>query len=523
MLVIQNLSKSFGSRKIIRDFSYVFPETGIIALIGVNGAGKTTLLNILTGQEKHDSGTIIHKKDKKFGYLPQEPNQNPESTLILECCAGNKELFELQKAVCSLEEELATNYNEETLDKFQEAEEKYKKKQGYSFEEKAKKILIGLGFKKEQLNDTPKSLSGGWRMRLEIAKLLIQDLDLLILDEPTNHLDLPSIEWLEGYLNKFAGAVLFVSHDESILNRLPDKILALEGGFVKEYVGTYEDYIEQKTNFESNKEKQVTNIQKKIKQLSKFVDRFKAKAALAKQAQSKMKMIERLHDQINDLGPNVIQPELHIKIPLTTPSHKEVLQFFGDIGYSNEKPLLKKFTFTIKREQKIGIIGGNGLGKSTLIKTIINEIKPLAGEMQLGGNVNLGYYAQDQAKSLDETKSVIENMRTLNGGTADNKLLKILGSFLFKNEDVHKPVRLLSGGEKSRLSLASLLLRDLNFLVLDEPTNHLDIMSTQILAEALRIYEGTVVFVSHNRIFIDTVATDLLVFENGDAHIQQNN
>ena len=526
MLVIQNLVKSFGNRKIIRNFNYVFRENEIIALIGVNGAGKTTLLKILTNQESYDAGQIIKQKDKMIGYLPQEPNPNPEDTILIECCAGNEFMFNLQKKVCELEEKLGLDYSNEILEEFETAERIYRDNGGYSFENNAKKILLGLGFHEEQMNLHPRVLSGGWRMRLEIAKLLIKNPDLLILDEPTNHLDLPSIEWLEEYLEKFKGTVLFVSHDEALLNQLPDRILSLEGGYLREYTGNYEDYLEQKTQLEENKQKSVKNLEKKIKQLSKFVDRFKSTATLAKQAQSKMKVIEKLQGQIEDLGPNIIQPELNIKIPLITVSAKNVLNFDGEIGYkteTEEKKLLSNFSLSILRGQKIGIIGANGLGKSTLLKTLVGEIKPLKGAIELGGNVKIGYYSQDQAKSLDTEKSVIENMKLANSGFPENKMLKILGSFLFKNDDLHKPVRILSGGEKSRLSLAMMLIRDLNFIILDEPTNHLDILSSQILASALSNFEGTVLFVSHNRSFIDSVATHLLVFENGNALLETCN
>jgi len=525
MLVIQSLSKSFGNRKIIRDFSYVFPENAIVALTGVNGAGKTTLLKILTGQEGYDNGKIIASKDKTLGYLPQEPNPNPESTILKECCAGNDWIFGLQKKVADLEEKLGLDYSQEILDEFEEAERTYRDLGGYSFESNCAKVLLGLGFKEEQLQEHPETLSGGWRMRLEIARLLMKNPDLLILDEPTNHLDLPSIEWLEEYLQKFRGTVLFVSHDEALLNRLPNRILHLEGGFIKEYCGNYEDFLEQKLQFEENRDKSVKTLEKKIKQLNKFVDRFKAKATLAKQAQNKMKMVEKLHQQIEDLGPNIILPEMNIKIPLQTVSVKNVLFFSGKIGYKGcenkaDKILLQKLDLSILRGQKVGIIGANGLGKSTLIKTIVGEIEALNGSMDLGGNVKVGYYAQDQTQELDHEKSVIENMRLANPGMAENKILKILGSFLFKSDDIHKPVRILSGGEKSRLSLASLLIRDLNFLILDEPTNHLDIMSIQILGNALSNFEGTVAFVSHSRSFIETVATHLLVFEDGKANME---
>jgi len=529
MLVLENITKSFGSRKIIRDFSYIFPDNAIIGLIGPNGAGKTTFLKMLCGQEVIDGGRIVAKKDKALGYLPQEPNPMPEETILKECCAGNHEIFNLQKRLCELEEKLGLDYSEQTLEEFEEAERAYRDKGGYSFENDVEKVLLGLGFSKQQMSEHPTTLSGGQRMRLEIGRLLVRNVDLLILDEPTNHLDLPSIEWLEEYLEKFRGTVLFVSHDEAILNRLPDKILALEGGFLKEYTGNYEDYVEQKTELEENRDKNKKNLEKKIKQLSKFVDRFKAKASLAKQAQSKMKVIEKLNQQIENLGPNIIQPELNIKIPLTEPSGKNVLNFDGAIGYKSDdassvsKVLLPKLSLTINRGQKIGIIGANGLGKSTLIKTIVGELEPISGKLEFGQNVKIGYYAQDQTKNLDGEKSVLENMKAANPSVAENKLLRILGSFLFKNDDIHKPVRILSGGEKSRLSLAAMLIRDLNFLILDEPTNHLDIMSSQILASALEGFEGTVVFVSHNRTFIEATATHLLIFENGDTRIETCN
>ncbi len=526
MLVLENITKSFGSRKIIRGFSYIFPENSIIGLIGPNGAGKTTFLKIICGQEPFDSGKIIQKKDKKLGYLPQEPNEHPQETILKECCAGNQEMFDLQKRLGELEEKLGIDYSEETLEEFEEAERKYRDSGGYSFENDVQKVLIGLGFSKEQMNQHPTTLSGGQRMRLEIGRLLVNNLDLLILDEPTNHLDLPSIEWLEEYLEKFKGTVLFVSHDESILNRLPDKILALEGGFLKEYTGNYEDYVEQKTQFEENRDKSKKNLEKKIKQLSKFVDRFKAKSSLASLAQSKMKMIEKLNQQIEDLGPNIIQPELNIKIPLTEPSGRNVVSFDGAIGYKTEqvpKVLLPKLSLSVMRGQKIAIIGANGLGKSTLIKTIVGDIDPISGKMEFGQNVKIGYYAQDQTKNLNGDKSVIENLKMANPSVAENKLLRILGSFLFKNDDIHKPVRILSGGEKSRLSLAGMLIRDLNFLILDEPTNHLDIMSSQILASALDGFEGTVMFVSHNRTFIESTASHLLIFENGDTRLETCN
>ncbi|WP_342261932.1 ABC-F family ATP-binding cassette domain-containing protein [Alphaproteobacteria bacterium endosymbiont of Tiliacea citrago] len=516
-MIIQNLNKIYGSRYIIKNFSYSFPEKEILALVGINGAGKTTLLKLICGQESFEEGTIILPKDKTLGYLPQEPNSNPEETILKECCAGNVKLFQMEKDLAQAEHDLAFNYSEEILENFEHLEESFKKLGGYSHENNAKNMLLSLGFEENQLSQHPDELSGGWRMRLELARLLIKSPDYLILDEPTNHLDLPSIEWLEDYLKKFKGTILFVSHDETLLNNLPDRILHLSGGYIKEYVGNYEDFIEQKESDDANKEKMTNSIQKKVKQLTKFVDRFKAKASLAKQAQNKMKMIQKLNEDIANLGPNIIQPEVDIKMSCKTESSKSVLNFDGEIGY--DKHPLQKFSLFVYRGQKIAIIGGNGLGKSTFIKTILEEIPLLSGSLKFGSNVNIGYYAQDQTQSLDPNKSVFENMHIANPEFAEQQLMRVLGSFLFKRDDIHKPIRILSGGEKSRLCLACLLVRDLNLLILDEPTNHLDIMSCQILANAVSNFAGTVIFVSHNRSFIDLASSHLLTFEKNNVSL----
>lgn len=515
-MIIQNLTKLYGNRYIIRNFTYSFPEKTIIALVGVNGAGKTTLLKILCNQEPFDEGSVYLPKDKTMGYLPQEPNVNPEETVLLECCAGHEKLFQMQKDLAIIEEQLAYDYTDEILEKLEKLESEYKKLGGYSHENNARKMLIALGFDEEEMAKHPFELSGGWRMRLELARLLIKSPDFLILDEPTNHLDLPSIEWLENYLKKFKGTVLFVSHDETLLNNLPDRILHISGGYIKEYFGNYEDFEEQKRSFEENKAKVTMGIQKKVQQLSRFVDRFKAKASLAKQAQSKMKMIQKLNDDIAALGPNFIQPEIDIKMNCLTESSKTVLTFDGAIGYDGKQ--LQKFSFVLNRGQKVAIVGGNGLGKSTFIKTILGEVPILSGECKLGNKVNIGYYAQDQTKSLEEEKSVIENMKIANPEVSEQQLMRVLGSFIFKRDDIYKPVRVLSGGEKSRLSLACLLVRDLNLLILDEPTNHLDIISCNILANALSNFQGTVLFVSHNRTFIDIASTHLLTFEKNRVY-----
>lgn len=523
MLHVNNLSKNFLGRPILKNITYNFPSTGLIGLVGVNGAGKTTFLNILCGLDEPDSGTIGQTKSKTLGYLPQEVNINPKSTIIEECMSGNTELYQLKLQLEEINLILSDCYTDEYYNKFETFENKYRNAGGYAFEANASKVLTGLGFNQEQLNDHPKSLSGGWRMRLELAKVLIKNPDFLILDEPTNHLDLPSIIWLEAYLKKIKGTVLFVSHDESILNRLPDRILHLKDGNLTEYYGNYDNFLEQYELRQLGKIAEIKHLDNKIKAATCFVERFKAKATKARQAQSRLKMIARMQSEKSDITVDEADFEISIKIPLTQKSGKDVLCLeHCAIGYN--KPLVRKISLFVRRGQKIAIVGANGLGKSTLLKSIIGQIPFVSGSMTVGHNVNMSYYAQDQFEYLDLNKTVLENVMDININVTINAARKVLGSFLFRSDDVHKHVKVLSGGEKSRLSLACLLLKDANFLLLDEPTNHLDILSSEVLQSALSSYEGAVMFVSHNRNFINHVATHVLVLTNkGKAQLYEGN
>ncbi len=524
MLSINNLSKSFLGKHVLDNVTYNFPSRGILALVGTNGAGKTTMLNILCGLEESDSGSINKAKDQTLGYLPQEPRHNPKTTILEECMSGNDKLYAIQDEFKQLSELLGTHYSDEIYEKFEHTENDYRNLDGYSFEHNATKILLGLGFGEEKLPQDPKSLSGGWRMRLELAKLLIKEPDFLILDEPTNHLDLPTIMWLETYLKKFKGTTLFVSHDEALLNSMPEIILHLKNGSLNEYVGNYDNFLEQYELREAGKISNIKNITTKIESATKFVDRFGAKASKASQARSRVKMIERLQQQVDGISVDKDDAKINVRIPLKQPSGKDVIHLENcSIGYS--KPLVKKINLFIRRGQKIAIVGANGLGKSTLIKTIIGQIPILEGQINTGHNVRYAYYAQNQAEYLDLNLSVLDNLKNVNpDNIPEGAARSVLGSFLFKGNDIYKNTGILSGGEKSRLSLACLLMQDANFLLLDEPTNHLDILSTQVLSCALDEYEGTVMFVSHNRSFINAMATHILAFSSkGQAHLSKGN
>jgi ATP-binding cassette subfamily F protein 3 len=513
MLHINNLSKAFYGRFVLKNVSYNFPTSGIVALIGANGAGKTTLLNILCSLDESDEGSISKPKATTIGYLPQDPSPNPLDTVLSEAMSGNT-LYGIQLEMNKISEDMAVDFTDEKYERFEHLENIYRSKGGYSFESDSGKLLIGLGFTEEQLAQDPRTLSGGWRMRLELAKLLNSNPDFMILDEPTNHLDLPTITWLEGYLKKFKGTVLFVSHDESLLNRLPDRMLHLKNGELNEYFGNYDDFLEQYDLKEAGKMAELKTLSNKIQTMQRFVDRFKAKASKATQARSRMKMISRLESDASNITVDNADSEINVRIPLTQKSGKDVLHLENcAVGY--DKPLMKKISLFASRGQKIAIIGANGLGKSTLIKSIIGQIPFLAGEIKLGHNVRIAYYAQDQLEHLDPQKSAIENIKNANPTMSEGAVRGLLGSFLFKGDDVYKRVGILSGGEKSRLSLASLLVQDANFLLLDEPTNHLDILSIEILSQALASYTGTVMFVSHNRSFINNVATHILEVSAG--------
>lgn len=514
MLHINNLSKSFNSRFVLKNVTYNFPSSGIIALIGVNGAGKSTLLNILCNLDEPDLGSVSKPKAARIGYLPQDPSPYPLDTILSECMGGRKELYNIKLEMDQITETMATDYTDEKYERFERLEHLYRSMNGYSFEDDTMKLLIGLGFKEDQMIDHPSTLSGGWRMRLELGKLLNDSPDFIIMDEPTNHLDLPAIIWLEEYLHKYRGTVLFVSHDESLLNRLPNRILHLKNASLTEYYGNYDEFLEQYELREAGKIAELKMLSNKIQSMQRFVDRFKAKPSKAAQARSRMKMIAKLERETSGIVLDDADSEIRVRIPLTQKSGKDIVHLDNCmIGYG--APLLKNVSLFVSRGNKIAIIGTNGLGKSTLIKTIIGKLPLLSGEIRLGHNVKIGYYAQDQQESLDPNKSALENLKETAPKMTEMAMRSLLGAFLFRGDDIHKKASILSGGEKSRLSLAILLACDANFLLLDEPTNHLDMLSIEVLSDALVHYQGTVMFVSHNRTFINSVATHILEVMSG--------
>ncbi|MDR0942728.1 MAG: ATP-binding cassette domain-containing protein [Holosporales bacterium] len=502
--------KKFGDRVIIRDFSYHFPKNARIGIIGANGAGKTTFLNLITSIDEYDSGEIIIPKNCVLGYLPQAPCENPKETILEECVSGHIKLCDLNEKLHKVLKKMEENYSDEVYAEYEKVEREFSDNDGYALESEAKGILFNLGFETSRFNDSPLVLSGGWRMRLELAKLLVNNPNFLILDEPTNHLDLPSLTWLEQYLKSFQGTLLFVSHDRDFLNNLADQIMQISKGNVSIYHGNFDDFLEQRESNVLSAKKQKETLQRKQDHLQAFIDRFKYKPTKARQAKSKMKMIERIKEVEDKIYIEEADRKPAFKIEVEKQSGKVVLEITnGTIGYDNV-PLNRNLNLRIIRGNKIAIIGANGIGKTTLLRTIVGEIPLLTGEMSVGSNVSIGYYTQSQIDILDPELDALENVLQLTDNTVNYQQARgVLGCLLITQDDAKKRVKVLSGGEKSKVIIAALLARRNNFLILDEPTNHLDMSSTEALSNALSEYNGTVLTVSHNRAFISSFATHI--------------
>jgi len=512
---LENLSKSFGPRVIVRNATYHFPAGERVALVGANGAGKTTLLNIICGLEDCDSGEIIRPRDCVVGYLPQEPNPNPRETIVQECVDGHHRLRELGQRRDVAQSALVTHGTTEALEAFERAQKNFAEAGGLVVESRARGILAGLGFSNEQFEMSPKTLSGGWRMRLELAKVFLNEPDFLVLDEPTNHLDLPSLIWVENFLKNFSGCLLFVSHDRGLLNRLSTITAHISRGQFRVYKGNFDSFLEQKELAEQQDVSKAESIARRKADLTRFIERFGAKATKAKQAQARVKMLSRLQDLEDEIDLPQKENEVAFTFKAPQPSGKEVLRINSmTIGYSVQKPLAKDLRLNILRGQKVCVIGANGIGKSTLLETIAGHVDRLSGAFEFGYLVTSAYFAQDQLNVLDREKTVLENVQRKTELT-EKEARALLGNFLFRGDDVFKKVDVLSGGEKNRVGLAILLSQNANFLILDEPTNHLDMSSAEILSEALQDFEGTILCVSHDREFINSFATHIFVMLPG--------
>lgn len=511
MLSISNLNFYFGSRALYEGASlHIKPKTKI-GLIGANGTGKSTLLRLISGEYTPDGGTISKSGDCTIGFLNQDllSYQTDDSILNVAMQAFEKQL-ELQKDIDKVLHKMETNYEDKDIDVLAKLQEEFERLDGYTIQSRTEEILEGLGFSTSDLDRPLKLFSGGWRMRVMLAKLLLQKPALLLLDEPTNHLDLPSIEWVEKYIHDYEGSIVVVSHDRYFLDRTIDNIAEVSGAKITLYPGNYSFYMEEKALRNEIQKGAFENQQSQIRQTERFIERFKAKASKARQVQSRVKALDKI-EIIDDVVDE--KAKVNFKFNFGTEPGRFIL-FLENISKAfGEKIILKNTSTTINRGDKIALIGANGKGKSTLLR-IISGTEPIEGERRTGHNVIESFFAQHQLESLTVENTLIEELKATGTTKTEMELRSVLGCFLFSGEEVFKKIKVLSGGEKSRVALAKVLISEANFLLLDEPTNHLDMQSVNILIQALQQYEGTYVVVSHDRYFVSNIANKIWYIED---------
>ena len=514
MISVQNLSMHFTGNDLFTDISFLIREKDRIGLVGKNGAGKTTLMKIICGLEQPTAGTVAIPRDTRIGYLPQEMNAYSERSVLDEAMTAFDEYHRLQHEAERLQNEMAerTDYESDAYQKLIERlthiNDRIDILGGNSAEGEAEKILVGLGFDHDDMTRPMREFSNGWQMRVVLAKILLQKPDLLLLDEPTNHLDIESIQWLETFLSSYYGAILMVSHDRAFLDNVTIRTVEISGGKAYDYKVPYSDYVALREERVAMQRSAYDNQQREIKEIEAFVERFRYKATKAKQVQSRVKMLEKMERvEIDDID----KTSIHFRFPPAPHSGEVSIEMHNLSKAYGEKQILKNIDMLIPRGEKIAFVGRNGEGKSTLSK-IICGVTDHEGELKIGHGVKIGYYAQNQHDMLDLNKTVFETLDDVAVGEMRLKVKGLLGAFLFRGDDLDKKVKVLSGGEKARLSLAKMLLSPVNLLVLDEPTNHLDMLSKDILKSALIQYDGTLIIVSHDRDFLQGLTTKVYEF-----------
>ena len=517
MLNIHNLSVSFSGEYLFKEISFKLISGDRVGLIGKNGAGKSTLLKLLSKETEMDSGSIAYEKDLKIGFLKQDIDFDKGRTVLDEAYQAFTEIKSLEQRQNQINTQLSerTDYESdsylELINDLSDVNDRYELIGGYNYQGHTEKILQGLGFKREDFYKSTDTFSGGWRMRIELAKLLLQSNDLLLLDEPTNHLDIESIIWLENFLKSFLGAVVIVSHDKMFLNNVTNRTIDISLGRIYDFNKPYSKYLVLREEIKSQQISAQKNQEKHIQHTEKLIQKFKAKASKASMAQSLMKKIEKIDRIEVDQDDNSVM-KLNFNISINPGKVvTEIESLSKDYG---DNKVLSNVNLLIERKSKIAFVGQNGQGKSTLAKIMVGELAPSTGNSKLGHNVQIGYFAQNQAEYLDGTKTVLQTMIDSANETNRSKVRDVLGSFLFKGDDVEKYVRVLSGGERNRLALAKLLLQPFNVLVMDEPTNHLDIKSKSVLKQALIKFDGTLILVSHDRDFLQNLTNKVYEFKS---------
>lgn len=517
MISIEGLKVEFGVTPLFEDVSFVINKKDRIALVGKNGAGKSTMLKILAGEQRPTEGTVAVQRNITVGYLPQVMVLSDSRTVMEEAEMAFEHIFEMQERLNRMNQELAdrTDYDSESyqelIERFTHDNEHFLMMGGTNYRAEIERTLIGLGFERSDFDRPTSEFSGGWRMRIELAKLLLRRPDVLLLDEPTNHLDIESIQWLEGFLKNSPGAVVLVSHDRAFINNVTNRTIEISCGHIYDYKVPYDEFVVLRKERREQQLRAYENQQKEIKDTEDFIERFRYKATKAVQVQSRIKQLEKI-------VPIRIDEEDHstlrLKFPPAIRSGNYPIICEGVKKAYGDHVVFHDVNMTIHRGEKVAFVGKNGEGKSTLVKCIMDQI-PFEGKLVIGHNVQIGYFAQNQAQLLDENLTVFDTIDRVAQGDIRLKIRDILGAFMFGGEASDKKVKVLSGGERSRLAMIRLLLEPVNLLILDEPTNHLDMRSKDVLKEAIRDFDGTVIVVSHDREFLDGLVTKVYEFGGG--------
>lgn len=517
MYSIQNLTIHFTGENLFEDVSFLIQPKDRIGLVGPNGAGKTTLLRLINGELEPESGEIIIPAGHKVGYLPQELKFKPSMTVRHEALVAFEEINQMEKEIEELTKEISmrNDYDSEPynicIQRLADLTDRVQLLGGFNRDEEVEKVLLGLGFKREEFDKPLTSFSGGWQMRVVLAKIILRQPNLLMMDEPTNHLDIESITWLESYLKEYLGAVIIVSHDRAFLDNITHRTIEISNSNVYDFNVNYSEYVKVREQQLEHQQAVWANKQQEIKETERFIERFRYKATKARQVQSRIKMLEKMDLSMPE---EIDKSAIHFRFPSAPPSGKVVFEAeeLGKCFGNNE--VLKNLNFAILKNDAIAFVGRNGEGKTTLSRIIVGELEH-QGNARLGHNVKIGYFAQNQAQLLNEKLTVLQTLEEVTTTQeVRSKLRTILGGFLFIGDDVEKKVKVLSGGEKTRLSLARMLLTPVNLLVLDEPTNHLDMRSKDILKNALIHFDGTIIIVSHDRDFLQGLTNKVFEFKN---------
>lgn len=523
MITVNDISVQFGGTTLFSDVSFAINENDKIALMGKNGAGKSTLLKIIAGQSKPSTGNISAPKEAVIAYLPQHLLTKDDSTVMEETSKAFSEVFKMKAEIDDLNEQLTvrTDYESDDymklIERVSDLSEKFYAIEEVNYEAEVEKILTGLGFEREDFTRQTSEFSGGWRMRIELAKILLQKPDLILLDEPTNHMDIESIQWLEDFLINSAKAVVVISHDRAFVDNITNRTIEVTMGRIYDYKAKYSHYLELRKDRRLHQQKAYDEQQRMIADNQAFIDRFRGTFSKTDAVQSRVKMLEKLVlVQVDEVDTSALK----LKFPPAARSGnypvvvKDLTKSYGD------HVVFKDANIVIERGQKVAFVGKNGEGKSTMIKAIMKEIGIDSGSVEIGHNSQIGYFAQNQASLLDENATIFETIDNIAVGEVRTQIKNILGAFMFHGDDTTKKVKVLSGGEKTRLAMIKLLLEPVNLLILDEPSNHLDMKTKDIIKDALRDFDGTLILVSHDRDFLDGLATK--VFEFGNKRVKEH-